>query len=135
MAEHLPASVKREKNSLFCFACVAFALPIKLSLSQPTSFLTFSLPTLSAIPLYGKRASSCVALHCQLGLHHDRACVILVQVVLAKHHYISPRSYASSSLSSLSKFFRECDTVSKRKEEQKFPLQLFYIGFGFGGGK
>ena len=29
----------------------AFTLPIKLSLSQPTSFLTFSLPFLSPIPL------------------------------------------------------------------------------------
>ena len=37
-----------------CFAllaCVAFALPIKLSLSQPTSFCTFTLLILSPIPL------------------------------------------------------------------------------------
>ena len=37
-----------------CFAllaCAAFALPIKLSLSQPTSFLTFTFLILSPIPL------------------------------------------------------------------------------------
>jgi len=31
----------------------AFALSIKLSLSQPMSFLTFTLPILSPIPLWG----------------------------------------------------------------------------------
>ena len=39
-----------------CFALlvhVAFALPIELSLSQPMSFLTFTLPILSPIPLGG----------------------------------------------------------------------------------
>lgn len=60
--------------------------------------------------------------------------VTLVQIILAKHHYISPRLNLSSSSSSLSKFFKEDDTVSKGKEEQKFPLQLFDIGFGFVGG-
>ena len=37
-----------------CFAllvCAAFALPVKLSLSQPTNFLTFTLLILSPIPL------------------------------------------------------------------------------------
>jgi len=34
-------------------ACAAFALRIKLSLSQYTSFLTFTLPILSSIPLLG----------------------------------------------------------------------------------
>ena len=56
VAEHLPANGKRRMNSLFCFALlvrVAFALPIKLSLSQPTSFLTFTLPILSPIPPVG----------------------------------------------------------------------------------
>ena len=33
-------------------ACVAFALPIKLSLSQPTSLLPFTLLILSPIPLW-----------------------------------------------------------------------------------
>lgn len=61
-------------------------------------------------------------------------CVTLVQIILAKHHYISPRLNPSSCSSSLSKFFREYDTVSKGKEEQKFPLQLFDTGFGFVGG-
>jgi len=39
-----------------CFSlllCVAFALPINLSLSQPTSFLTFTLSIFSFIPLQG----------------------------------------------------------------------------------
>jgi len=42
-------------NSLFCFAYarVAFALPIKPSLSQSLSFLTFTLPTLFPIPAGG----------------------------------------------------------------------------------
>jgi len=34
-------------------ACVAFALPIKQSVSQPTSFLTFTLPIIFPIPLWG----------------------------------------------------------------------------------
>lgn len=58
----------------------------------------------------------------------------VVQIILAKHHYISPRLNPSSSSSSLSKYFREYDTVSKGKEEQKFPFQWFDIGFGFVGG-
>jgi len=33
--------------------CTAFALPVKLSLSQPTSFLTFTLLILSPIPRWG----------------------------------------------------------------------------------
>ena len=49
-----------------CFAllaCAAFALPIKLSLSQPTSFLTCTLPILSPIPLRGseRAAAWCLA--------------------------------------------------------------------------
>lgn len=32
-------------------ACAAFALPLKLSLSQPVNFLTFTLPVLSLILL------------------------------------------------------------------------------------
>ena len=52
MAEHLPANGKYWINSLFYFACtrIAVALLIKLSLSQATSFLTFTLLILSPIP-------------------------------------------------------------------------------------
>jgi len=32
----------------------AFALPVNLSLPQPRSFLTFTLPILSPIPLWGE---------------------------------------------------------------------------------
>jgi len=48
MAEHRPAHWKQRMDSLFCFAS-ASALPIKLSLSQPVSFLTFTIPILSPI--------------------------------------------------------------------------------------
>lgn len=38
-------------DSLFCFAvCMALPLHVKLSLSQPTGFITFALPILSLIP-------------------------------------------------------------------------------------
>ena len=50
MAEQLPAGGKWWMNSLFRFACVAFALPIKLCLSQPMSSHTFTLPIHSPIP-------------------------------------------------------------------------------------
>ena len=33
--------------------CMAFVLPTKLSLSPPTTFLTFTLPILSSIPPQG----------------------------------------------------------------------------------
>jgi len=46
-------------------AYTAFALPIKLPLSQLTSFLTFTLLILSPIPLGGEGASSCGMLGCQ----------------------------------------------------------------------
>lgn len=48
----------------------AFALPVKLSLSQPTIFLTFSLLTLFPIPL-GKTEWVDVGLCCQLELNHN----------------------------------------------------------------
>jgi len=53
--------------------CAAVALPIKMSLSQPRSFPTFTLLILIPIPLGVGRegASSCVGLSCQLGLNHD----------------------------------------------------------------
>ena len=50
-------------------ACMAFALSVKLSLSQPRSFLAFTLPILSPIPPGG--ASSCMVLKCWLGLNHN----------------------------------------------------------------
>ena len=51
MAEHLPANGSSEWIPCFVLlACTAFALPIKLSLTQPTCFLTFTLPILSLIP-------------------------------------------------------------------------------------
>jgi len=53
MAEHLPADGKQGMNSLICFALLtlaAFALPIQLTSTQPSSFLTFTLPVLSPIP-------------------------------------------------------------------------------------
>ena len=52
-------------------ACAVFALPIKLSVSQPSSVLTFTLPILFPIPLWG--ASSSVGLSCLPGLTHNRA--------------------------------------------------------------
>jgi len=51
-------------------ACMAFALPVKLSLSQPMSFLTFTLPVLSLIPPRAEQASGCVGLSCRPGLNH-----------------------------------------------------------------
>ena len=49
-----------------------FALPLQLSLSQLTSFLTFTVLILSPIPPWGERVSSCLVLRCQLELNHDR---------------------------------------------------------------
>ena len=51
-------------EGILCFVllvCAAFAFPIKLSLSQATIFLTFTLPVLSPIPLWG-RVNGCVGL-------------------------------------------------------------------------
>ena len=60
-------------NSLFWFACMrTSALPIKLSLPQPTSFLTFILPVLSPIPSVGEWASGCLGLSCRLASNYDR---------------------------------------------------------------
>jgi len=56
MGKHLPADGKEWKNSLFCFAYVCiFALPIKLSLSQPKSFHTFAFIILFPIPQRGSK--------------------------------------------------------------------------------
>lgn len=53
--------------------CMAFTLPIKLSLFQPMDFLAFTPPILFLIPLGvgGEWVSSCVGLSCQQGLIHD----------------------------------------------------------------
>ena len=51
----------RRSEWIPCFAllaCTAFALPIKLSLSQPMSFLTFTLPILFPIPLVGNEQAA-----------------------------------------------------------------------------
>lgn len=50
MAEDLPDDGKQWINSLYYFVCAAFAFPNKLCSSQPTHFLTFTLPILSSIP-------------------------------------------------------------------------------------
>ena len=49
---------------------MAFALPIGLSLSQLTSFLTFTLLSLSPTPTRGKWAGGCMVLGYQLDLNH-----------------------------------------------------------------
>jgi len=52
MAEHLPVMGSSEWIPWFAsLACAAFALPVKQSLSQPTTFPTFTLLILSPIPL------------------------------------------------------------------------------------
>jgi len=43
------------------FACLDFALPIKLSLSQSTSFLTFTLPILFPMALEVQAVVWCLA--------------------------------------------------------------------------
>ena len=50
---------------------VAFVLPIKVSLSQPRSFLTFTLLSLPLILLQRERVCGCVGLGCWLGLNQD----------------------------------------------------------------
>lgn len=50
-------------------ACVAFPFSIKLPLSQPMSFLTFTFLFLFPILLWGQRASGCVELSGQLELN------------------------------------------------------------------
>lgn len=71
MTEHLPAPGKWGRNSLFCFMCVAFALLVKLHLTQPMSFPIFTLLIPYPIPLgRGAWSSSCVGHSCWLGLNH-----------------------------------------------------------------
>ena len=53
------------------FVCPAFVLPINLSLSQPMSFLAFTVPILFAIPPWGEQENDCLVLSCQLGSNHD----------------------------------------------------------------
>ena len=55
MAEHLPDMGSGEGIPCFALlACTAFAFPITLSLSQPMSFLTFTLLILYLIPLWAE---------------------------------------------------------------------------------
>jgi len=62
VAEHLPPDGKWWMNASFCFACErSFAFPIKLSLSQPTSFFTVTLPPLSHSTVRGVREHLCGA--------------------------------------------------------------------------
>lgn len=52
-------------------ACVAFPFLVKMPLSQPMSFLTFTFLILSSVLLWGQWVSSCMGLSGQLGLNHD----------------------------------------------------------------
>lgn len=65
MAEHLPPHGKCWMNS-----CFAFSLPLKLSLSQSMSLLTFTLPILFLIPSGEDEKATCVGLSCWLELNH-----------------------------------------------------------------
>ena len=72
MAGSMPGDRKEWMNFFFCLlACLAFALPIKLPLSQSLSFLTFTLPTLSPIPPGWKWVSGCLVLSGWLGVNHN----------------------------------------------------------------
>lgn len=68
VTEHLPTHGKWWISCWFSFVSMAFASPIKLSLSQATKFffsLIFS-------PISGSEwGSSCMVLSCWLGLNHD----------------------------------------------------------------
>lgn len=71
MAKLLPSHGEQWNNFLFClFAWVAFAFPIKLSLSQSMNFLPFTLPIPALIPLVGEWESGCVRLGCWLWFNH-----------------------------------------------------------------
>lgn len=72
MVEQLPAHEKWcfQGISWFTFlVCVAFALPILISLFQPMSFLTFTFLISSLAG--GEWARACVVLSCWMGLKHD----------------------------------------------------------------
>ena len=62
----LPMGSRERMPDLALHACAAFALPIKLCVSQPSTVLTFTLPILFPIPLGG--ASGSVGLSCLPGL-------------------------------------------------------------------
>lgn len=51
---------------------MAFALLIRLSLSQATRFFISTFPILFSIPLWGEWASGCIGFGCWLGLNNDR---------------------------------------------------------------
>lgn len=61
MAKRLPA-----------FFCTAFALPIKQTSPQLTSFPPFTPPILSLIPLRGAWVGSCMGLSCLSRLNHNK---------------------------------------------------------------
>lgn len=69
MAEQLPDNGKYWMNSLFCFARACSFCFIYETFSQPMSFCSFTLPTLS--PSHHQGASSSVVLSC-LRLTHNR---------------------------------------------------------------
>lgn len=79
-------------NTLFCFAFVASAFPIKLSWSQLSSFLAFTLSILSPIP------QDCVGPSCQLILNQNRSMcylhAILGRISLKKVSVPIPVSYS-----------------------------------------
>jgi len=61
-------------NSLLWFACrPAFALPIKPSSFQLSSFHSFYPSDFLPCPTGGERASSCVRLNCEPGIDHGRS--------------------------------------------------------------
>jgi len=75
----LPKGSREGFPSFAPLAHMAFALPVKLSLSQPTSFLTFTLLIHSPIPRGGGGVSERRSgAYCWLGLNHD----ILVEEAL-----------------------------------------------------
>lgn len=61
-------------------AFVAVAFPIKLFVSQPTSFLLFTLLILSPVLLVGEQVSDCVGLGCWLGLNHDTLLLACIHI-------------------------------------------------------
>jgi len=79
--EHLPVMGSSEWTP--CFALLtraAFAFHIKLPLSQPTSFVTFSVLIPFIISQRGEWASGCAGLSCALGINLNNC---LPQILLA----------------------------------------------------
>jgi len=74
MMEPCFPGVSSERISCFALlARTAYALPIKLSLSQPMGFLTFTLLILSPLPTgAGSERAAVWCFSCPLGLNHDK---------------------------------------------------------------